>query len=122
MWADSEYDHFLHLTPQISGGSYLFLECAGGQDKASEIEFRLAISGENITSTADTYNLVDSATGKYISFCSGGCANGDWVAGDYSSQSDAMPIQLVPKGSQPGSDWGYCTSKRGVPEQVSSVL
>lgn len=132
MWgdlsSDSKYDHFLHLTPQTSRRNDSFMECAGGQDKASEIEFRLVDSGENsgensgeisggnVTSTFDTYNLVDAATGKYIFQ-----GDGYWVEGGCTNQSHAMPIQLVPNGvPTPGSDWGYCTSKFGVPEQVSN--
>jgi hypothetical protein len=116
-WADSEYDHFLHLTDQ-PGSTYKFMECAGGKDTAGEFEFRTA-AGNTTASDTVTYNILDNTNGKYISFCTSSCASGYWIDGDYSSQADAMSLQLLEHGVTPGSDWGYCTSKHGVPEQVN---
>jgi hypothetical protein len=104
-WADSEYDHFLHLTDQ-PGSTYKFMECAGDAKTAGEFEFRLT-SGNATDSDADTYNILDNTNSEYISFCTSGCSDGYWIAGDYSGQSSAMPVQLLEHGATPGGEWGY---------------
>lgn len=38
----------------------------------------------------------------------------------YTSLSDAMTFKLVPSGGPgPGTEWDYCTSELGVPEQIN---
>lgn len=55
----------------------------------------------------------------YISFCTGACSNNKWLRADYTAQSDAMIVKLIPTAVPVNNTWGYCTSRDGVPEQIN---
>jgi hypothetical protein len=114
-FADDDYDHYLRLVPSVSDpAKYSFMESSGGRDGAAEIEFILDASSK-------TYRMIDSNTSTYISYCTSDCANGYWLTANHGeSQSSAMTMKLISLG--PSVGWGYCTSNRGVPEQVNVQL
>ena len=112
-FGDSEYQHYLGIDPKDRG----FVSANKAYTPSNgAMSVKLTKVGDPKTSTK--YTMTDVDTGKYISYCDGSCSGGKWLLADY-TQSEAMVVDLVPSGAVPSTDWGYCVSGTGVPEQIN---
>eukprot|EP00658_Telonema_sp_P-2_P032994 TRINITY_DN2430_c0_g1_i1.p1 TRINITY_DN2430_c0_g1~~TRINITY_DN2430_c0_g1_i1.p1 ORF type:complete len:654 (+),score=156.53 TRINITY_DN2430_c0_g1_i1:294-2255(+) len=112
MWGDSEYQHYLGTDSNNTG----FVSSGGLYDPAGKA---MPVLMTRVGNSTSRYTMTDETTSKYVSYCDGGCSNGKWLRADYTSESDAMVVELVPSGATPSSDWGYCVSALSTPEQIN---
>jgi len=111
-WGDSEYDHYLGVDNANTG--FVF----NGATAADAMVVQVVESSSS-TAQSKEYVLINqspgAAQGLYVSYEN----DGSWIRANYNQLSDAMTVQLLPAGAAPGTDWGYCTSVLGVPEQIN---
>jgi len=101
MYADSEFQHYLGSDATDDG--YISASKAFSP-KAGAMKVKLIINKALDGTTGNKKNeyiMQDFDTGRYVSYCDGGCSGGKWLSADYNKTSDAMVVELLPSGASP---------------------
>ena len=111
LWGDSDYDHYLGVDNANSG----YVSMGATQEDAMVVQ---VVQTNSSDPDALQYVLINQSPGpgqgRYIG------ADPLWVRANHTNLADAMTVELRPAGGwSPPSNWNYCTSAPGVPEQIN---
>ena len=113
-FSDSDYDHYLSVDNTNSG----YVSMGATESDAMVVQV-VEVEPQSITK-AKQFVLINqspgAAQGLYVSYVRVGQA---WIRANSTDLADAMIVELRPVGPVPSTDWGYCTSAAGVPEQIN---